>query len=193
MKNMNLANKLTLLRIILIPFFLFCFYVEAWQFQTISLRGISIPYANFIAFIIFIIAAITDFIDGYVARKYEMITDFGKFMDPLADKLLVTAALLIFVEQGSIASWIVFIILAREFMVTGLRTIAAAKGVIMAAGWSGKVKTVVQFMMIATLLLANYPFTLINLPMDQILVWGAILLTIASGIEYIWKNVHVLK
>lgn len=193
MKNMNLANKLTLLRVVLIPFFLLCFYVEAWQLQTISLNGVIVPFANIIAFVIFIVAAITDFIDGYVARKYKMITDFGKFMDPLADKLLVTAALLILIEQGMIASWIVFIILAREFMVTGLRTIAASKGVIMAASSSGKMKTVVQFIMIATLLLLNYPFVLVNWPMDQILIGLAAVLTITSGIEYIWKNVHVLK
>ena len=190
---MNTANKLTLVRIILIPFFLICFYIEELNNQTISLNGFLIPYANIIALVIFLVAAITDFIDGYVARKYNMITDFGKFMDPLADKLLVTAALLVFVEQGQMAAWIVFIILAREFMVTGLRTIAASKGVIMAAGWSGKVKTVIQFIMIATLLLLNYPFSLIGFPMDKILIALAAIVTLGSGIEYVYKNAHVLK
>ena len=190
---MNTANKLTLLRIILIPFFLVCFYIEELTVRTVSLNGFLIPYANIIALIIFLIAALTDFVDGYIARKYNMITDFGKFMDPLADKLLVTAALLIFIEKDLIASWIVFIILAREFMVTGLRTIAASKGVIMAAGWSGKLKTVIQFIMIGTLLLLNYPFALIDFPMDQILIALAAILTLSSGIEYLWKNAHVLK
>jgi len=189
---MNLANKLTLLRMILIPFFIICFYIQDLTINQLSFNGYAIPYANLIAFVIFLLAAITDYVDGYVARKYKMITDFGKFIDPLADKLLVTAALLVFVENGLIAGWIVFVILAREFMVTGLRTIAAAKGVIMAAGWSGKIKTVIQFIMIGTLLLLNYPFELINFPMDQILIVLSVVLTVTSGIEYVAKNWHVL-
>ena len=138
--------------------------------NTISVNNYLIPYANLLGLVIFLLAAITDFIDGYIARKYNMITDFGKFMDPLADKLLVTAALLILLENGLIAGWVVFIILAREFIVTGFRTIAASKGVVIAAGWLGKIKTVVQFIMISTLLLLNYPFELFNWPVDQIFV-----------------------
>ena len=107
----------------------------------------------FLGLVIFLLAAITDFIDGYIARKYNLITDFGKFMDPLADKLLVTAALLILLENGLISAWVVFVILAREFIVTGFRTIAAAKGVVIAAGWLGKIKTVVQFIMISTFII----------------------------------------
>ena len=125
---MNLANKLTLLRVILIPFFIVCFYIPNLVVNTISVNNYLIPYANLLGLVIFLLAAITDFIDGYIARKYNMITDFGKFMDPLADKLLVTAALLILLENGLIAGWVVFIILAREFIVTGFRTIAASKG-----------------------------------------------------------------
>ena len=138
---MNLANKLTLLRVILIPFFIVCFYIPNLVVNTISVNNYLIPYANLLGLVIFLLAAITDFIDGYIARKYNMITDFGKFMDPLADKLLVTAALLILLENGLIAGWVVFIILAREFIVTGFRTIAASKGVVIAAGWLGKIKT----------------------------------------------------
>lgn len=167
---MNLANKLTLLRVILIPFFIVCFYIPNLVVNTISVNNYLIPYANLLGLVIFLLAAITDFIDGYIARKYNMITDFGKFMDPLADKLLVTAALLILLENGLIAGWVVFIILAREFIVTGFRTIAASKGVVIAAGWLGKIKTVVQFIMISTLLLLNYPFELFNWPVDQIFV-----------------------
>ena len=155
---MNLANKLTLLRIILIPFFIVCFYIPNLMMNTVSVNSYLIPYANLLGLVIFLLAAITDFIDGYIARKYNLITDFGKFMDPLADKLLVTAALLILLENGLISAWVVFVILAREFIVTGFRTIAAAKGVVIAAGWLGKIKTVVQFIMISTLLLLNYPF-----------------------------------
>ena len=188
---MNLANKLTLLRVILIPFFIVCFYIPNLVVNTISVKNYLIPYANLLGLVIFLLAAITDFIDGYIARKYNMITDFGKFMDPLADKLLVTAALLILLENGLIAGWVVFIILAREFIVTGFRTIAASKGVVIAAGWLGKIKTVVQFIMISTLLLLNYPFELFNWPVDQIFVALAVVLTVASGVEYIYKNLHI--
>ena len=188
---MNLANKLTLLRVILIPFFIVCFYIPNLVVNTISVNNYLIPYANLLGLVIFLLAAITDFIDGYIARKYNMITDFGKFMDPLADKLLVTAALLILLENGLIAGWVVFIILAREFIVTGFRTIAASKGVVIAAGWLGKIKTVVQFIMISTLLLLNYPFELFNWPVDKIFVALAVVLTVASGVEYIYKNLHI--
>ena len=188
---MNLANKLTLLRVILIPFFIVCFYIPNLVVNTISVNNYLIPYANLLGLVIFLLAAITDFIDGYIARKYNMITDFGKFMDPLADKLVVTAALLILLENGLIAGWVVFIILAREFIVTGFRTIAASKGVVIAAGWLGKIKTVVQFIMISTLLLLNYPFELFNWPVDQIFVALAVVLTVASGVEYIYKNLHI--
>lgn len=188
---MNLANKLTLLRIILIPFFIVCFYIPNLVVNTVSVNNYLIPYANLFGLVIFLLAAITDFIDGYIARKYNMITDFGKFMDPLADKLLVTAALLILIENSLISGWVVFIILAREFIVTGFRTIAASKGVVIAAGWLGKVKTVVQFIMISTLLLLNYPFELFNWPIDRIFVALAVILTVASGVEYIYKNLHI--
>lgn len=188
---MNLANKLTLLRVILIPFFIVCFYIPNLVVNTVSVNNYLIPYANLLGLVIFLLAAITDFIDGYIARKYNMITDFGKFMDPLADKLLVTAALLVLLENGLIAGWVVFIILAREFIVTGFRTIAASKGVVIAAGWLGKIKTVVQFIMISTLLLLNYPFELFNCPVDQIFVALAVVLTVASGVEYIYKNLHI--
>ena len=188
---MNLPNKLTIFRVILIPFFIVCFYIPNLVVNTISVNNYLIPYANLLGLVIFLLAAITDFIDGYIARKYNMITDFGKFMDPLADKLLVTAALLILLENGLIAGWVVFIILAREFIVTGFRTIAASKGVVIAAGWLGKIKTVVQFIMISTLLLLNYPFELFNWPVDQIFVALAVVLTVASGVEYIYKNLHI--
>lgn len=188
---MNLANKLTLLRVILIPFFIVCFYIPNLVVNTVSVNNYLIPYAHLLGLVIFLLAAITDFIDGYIARKYNMITDFGKFMDPLADKLLVTAALLILLENSLISGWVVFVILAREFIVIGFRTIAASKGVVIAAGWLGKIKTVVQFIMISTLLLLNYPFELFNWPVDQIFVALAVVLTIASGVEYIYKNLHI--
>ncbi|MCI8856868.1 MAG: CDP-diacylglycerol--glycerol-3-phosphate 3-phosphatidyltransferase [Clostridiaceae bacterium] len=128
---MTTANKITLARIAMIPFFVVFALMEGFQWQAAALA-------------LFCIASATDFLDGYIARKYNQVTDFGKFVDPLADKLLVTAALVIFVGQGLLTSWMVFIILAREFIITSLRNVAAAKGQVMAASWSGKVKTCVQ-------------------------------------------------
>ena len=128
---MTTANKITLVRILMIPFFVVFAVLGGPKYDTIAL-------------ILFCLASVTDFLDGYVARKYNQVTDFGKFVDPLADKLLVTAALVIFVERGMFAAWMVFVILAREFIITSLRNVAAAKGQVMAAAWSGKVKTCVQ-------------------------------------------------
>ena len=128
---MTTANKITLVRIAMIPFF-------------VVFAILGGPVYDTVALVLFCVASVTDFLDGYIARKYNQVTDFGKFVDPLADKLLVTAALVIFVERGLFAAWMVFIILAREFIITSLRNVAAAKGQVMAAAWSGKVKTCVQ-------------------------------------------------
>ncbi|HAS73639.1 MAG TPA: CDP-diacylglycerol--glycerol-3-phosphate 3-phosphatidyltransferase [Clostridiales bacterium UBA8960] len=174
---MNIANKLTLLRIILIPFFIF-----------LLLEGYSIW-----AFVVFSLASLTDFFDGYLARKHNLITNFGKFMDPLADKLLITSALICFVELGQLNSWVVIIILSREFIVSIFRAIAAAEGIVIAASWWGKAKTISQMVMVLVLLLNNYPFSLLHLPVDQILIALATILTIVSGYDYIVKNKQVLK
>jgi len=184
---MNIANKLTVLRIILIPFFLICFYIEPLD-RSFDLLGFSTTYANAIALLIFSIAAATDWLDGYLARKLNLISDFGKFMDPLADKMLTTAAFLIFINQGLLASWIVFIILTREFIVSGLRMTAASKGIVIAAGWSGKFKTVLQFVTIIALLV-NPQLTLVN----QILIYTMTIATVYSGAEYVIKNIEILK
>lgn len=128
---MTTANKITLVRIVMIPFFVVFAVLSGPKYDTVAL-------------VLFCLASVTDFLDGYIARKYNQVTDFGKFVDPLADKLLVTAALVIFVERGLFAAWMVFVILAREFIITSLRNVAAAKGQVMAAAWSGKVKTCVQ-------------------------------------------------
>ncbi|MDD2432792.1 MAG: CDP-diacylglycerol--glycerol-3-phosphate 3-phosphatidyltransferase [Clostridia bacterium] len=160
---MNLANKLTLLRIFLIPLFMLIFLIR-------------IPYGQYIATGIFIIAASTDGLDGYIARKRKQITNFGKLMDPLADKLLITAALIVLVELRLLASWIAFIIIGREFFVTGLRTIAAAEGVIIAASKLGKLKTVTQIVAIIALLL--------NVSFGKYLMCIAVFFTLWSGIDY---------
>lgn len=176
---MNLANQLTLLRVILVPGFMY-----------FLLLGTDI--GRFIALGIFIVASITDFLDGYIARKYNMITKIGKFMDPLADKLLVTAALICFVQMGEISAWVVVIILSREFIVSIFRAVAAADGIVIAASMWGKYKTVSQIIMIILILINNYPFSLINIPMDVIFVWIATFMTVISGVDYIVKNKQVL-
>ena len=184
---MNIANKLTVLRIILVPFFILSFYIDTLN-QPLSIANFETTYMNVIALLIFSVAAATDWLDGYLARKLNLISDFGKFMDPLADKMLTTAAFLIFIDQGLLPSWIVFLILTREFIVSGLRMTAASKGTVIAAGWSGKFKTVLQFVMIIALLI-DPQLTLVN----QILIYAMTLATLYSGAEYVIQNVKVLK
>ncbi len=177
---MNLANKLTILRIFLIPVFM------------IFLLN-KIPYGAQIAAIIFIIAALTDALDGYVARKRNQITTLGKFMDPLADKLLVSAALISLVQMGKLSALVVVIIIAREFTISILRAVAAAEGVVIAASWWGKAKTITQIIAIIVILIDNFPFRYINFPFDTIMIWVAVIFTLISGVDYIRINKEVLK
>ena len=193
---MNLANKLTLIRIILVPVFLIF----------IAVKGI--PYGSFIATIIFILASLTDKLDGYIARSRNQITNFGKFMDPLADKLLVTAALISLVELHIVPSWAAVIIIAREFAVSGLRSIAASQGKVIAASWWGKIKTVIQIIALILLLLQvniNDSGVLTKFVADssfwksffgivpQIMLMSAVLITIISGYEYFKNNRSALS
>jgi len=171
---MNLANKLTLSRIFLVPVFMLVLLIR-------------IPYGQYIAAAIFIIAASTDGLDGYIARKRKEITTLGKLMDPLADKLLISAALICLVELKEVSGWIAFVIIAREFFVTGLRSIAAAEGVIIAASKLGKVKTVSQIVAISAILLNDYPFSLINIPFGQYAMYVAVFFTLWSGVDYYLK------
>lgn len=175
--KMNIANQLTLLRIILIPFFIF--------FLLDGNMWVAAP--------LFIIASLTDFLDGFLARKYNLVTNFGKLMDPLADKLLVTSALVGFVELGRLSSWVVIIILSREFIVSIFRAIAASEGVVIAASWWGKSKTISQMIMVILLLINNIPFAWVGVPMDRVFVYIATLLTIVSGADYLIKNKSVLS
>ena len=171
---MNLPNKLTLLRIILIPIFMVVLY---WGF----------PGATWVALAIFIIASLTDMLDGKIARKYNLVTDFGKFADPLADKCLVMAALCCFVESGEFFGWVLAVVLLREFAVSGMRLIAVEKGRVIAAGWSGKVKTA-STMVCICLILFGIPQGLNYVCQGVILVT-----TVYSGIEYFAKNWDVFK
>jgi len=193
---MNLANKLTMIRIFLVPVFL--------VFITVK----EIPYGSIIATVIFIIASLTDQLDGHIARSRNQITNFGKFMDPLADKLLVTAALVSLVELELVAGWAVVVILAREFAVSGLRTLAASDGTVIAASWWGKIKTVTQMIAILLLLLKvniNTSVNAINFVnnnsllndfftyVPETIMFMAVLITIISGIDYFVKNKHVIS
>lgn len=172
---MNTANKLTLARVVMIPLFLLVLYLH-------------VPGANYWALAIFIVASLTDTLDGYIARHYNQTTDFGKFMDPLADKCLVTAAMLWFVEIGHMPGWALLIVIVREFAVSGLRMVAADKGRVIAAGWSGKVKTASTMVCICLMLLIPQ-----FMELNAICVAVIVLTTIWSGVEYFMKNLDVLS
>ena len=176
---MNLPNKLTILRVILIPFFVFFLISPFFD-----------GYGNYIALAIFIIASLTDMADGKIARKYNLVTNFGKFMDPLADKLLVCSAMICLIELDRLAAWIVIVIISREFIISGFRLIAAENGVVIAANYWGKFKTVSQMIMIILLLIdLGGVFDIL----EQIFIWLSLALTVISLITYIWQNRSVLS
>ena len=177
---MNLPNKLTLFRVILIPFFVF--FLLAPYFE---------GYGNYIAVAIFIVASITDFLDGKIARKYHLVTNFGKFMDPLADKLLVSSALICLVALNKIPAWIVIVIIAREFIISGFRLVAADNGVVIAASYWGKFKTAFQMVTVIVLIL-NIPGKVFAV-IGTVLIYISLVLTVISLIDYIAKNKDVLR
>ncbi|MBR1451627.1 MAG: CDP-diacylglycerol--glycerol-3-phosphate 3-phosphatidyltransferase [Lachnospiraceae bacterium] len=179
---MNLPNKLTVMRAIAVPFFV--------VLMLIPVNGAACEgWCKWTALAVFIIAALTDLLDGKIARKYQLITNFGKFMDPLADKLLVCSALICLVELERIPAWVVIVIIAREFVISGIRLVAADDGVVIAASKWGKFKTVFQMIMVG--------FMIGNLPvfdiLTQILMWIALALTLISMVDYIIKNINVFK
>ncbi len=191
---MNLANRITLARIILVPIIMFFLLVNL-NFDPIQIPAIDfeITYNQIIATLIFIIAASTDGLDGYIARKRKMVTTLGKLLDPLADKFLVTAVLISLVEMDKIPAIIAIIIISREFAVTGLRMVALSDGKVIAASKWGKWKTGVQITAIIALLINNFPFYFINIPFDIIISWIAAIITIYSGIDYFNKNKDVIS
>lgn len=158
-----------------------------------QLLGAVMPVTHFVGALIFIFASATDWVDGYYARKYNLVTNMGKFLDPLADKLLVSAALIVLVELGFAASWIVIAIISREFAVTGLRLLLVEGGEVVAANTLGKIKTWAQIVAISALLLHNIIFEMISFPFDDIALWVALIFTIWSGWDYFSKNMHVFK
>lgn len=188
---MNLANRITIARIFLVPVIMFFLLVRI-DLPTVQMGEFQISYNQIIATLIFILAASTDGLDGYIARKRKMVSNLGKLLDPLADKLLVAAVLISLVEMGKLASWIAIVIIAREFAVTGLRQVALLDGKVVAASKWGKWKTAVQITAIIALLLNNFPFTFIHVPFDTIAAWAAAAITIYSGIDYFLKNKSVI-
>ena len=176
---MNLPNKLTILRMIMVPFFVL--------FMLVPIGG---PANKWIALAIFVVASLTDTLDGYIARRDHLITDFGKFMDPLADKLLVCSALICFVELGDLPAWMVIVIIAREFIISGFRLVASDNGIVIAASKTGKLKTISQMVMVV-LVIADLGGIFDVL--EQIFIWLALILTVVSLIEYIAKNKNVLS
>ena len=176
---MNLPNKLTILRVIMIPFFVFSLLVYDGTNQ----------YLRYVAAVIFVVASLTDLLDGKIARKYNLVTNFGKFMDPLADKLLVCSALICMVELKQLPAWMVIVIISREFIISGFRLVASDKGVVIAASYWGKWKTTFQMIGVVLLILNIEKLSVVT----TIVIWIALILTVISLIDYIVKNIGVLK
>jgi CDP-diacylglycerol--glycerol-3-phosphate 3-phosphatidyltransferase len=189
---MNLPNKITLSRIFLIPLFMIIMLVP-FHWGQIHLLWTVLPVTHLVGALIFILASTTDWIDGHIARKYNLVTNMGKFLDPLADKLLVSAAFIVLVELNYAASWIVIVIISREFAVTGLRLLLAGEGEVVAANMLGKIKTWTQIIAISAMLLHNIIFEAIPFRFDQLALWVAMIFTIWSGWDYFAKNMHIFK
>lgn len=212
---MTTANKITLTRICMIPFFLY-FASQPMLAGDYMRGGLQFPTCTVVALVLFCVASFTDFLDGYVARKYNQVTDFGKFVDPLADKLLVSSALILFAEQGAFAGWMVCVILARELIITSLRVVAANKGRVLAATWTGKVKTCVQIggiilIYLYYILMGAIGSGAVNNMLSgsgagilfvntsgtdaflAVVGWVVTLVTIYSGFDYLRKNWDLIK
>lgn len=179
--KLTIASKVTIARICLIPVFIVCYHL--WG----DLWSGAIPAA------VFVLASMTDWVDGYLARSRNEVTNFGKFMDPIADKLLVISAFVLLVGDGRMTGVSCIIILAREFIISGFRLIASDRGMVLAAGKLGKIKTTLQIIAIVLLLLNNFPFVYIGIPMDKIVLAAAVVMTVWSGADYIVKNRQILK
>lgn len=191
--KMNLPNKLTILRVFMIPFFVIFMLlsVSGMDIEEASVSVSSFTTYRITAVAIFCIASFTDFLDGYIARKQGLVTDFGKFMDPLADKLLVCSALILLTAEGSLPSWVVITIIAREFIISGFRLVASDNGIVIAASWWGKFKTVSQMIMCIVLMLPGVP-KLIGPVVTGVIIAAAVILTVVSLIDYMAKNIKVI-
>ena len=189
---MNLANKITLARIFIVPIITFVLLVRM-DLGMLTIGEYAISYNQIVALLLFIIAASTDGLDGYIARKRKIVTNLGKLLDPLADKLLVAAVLISLVEMGKLGAWVAIIIISREWAVTGLRQVALLDGSVIAASKWGKWKTAIQIAMIIVLLINNFPFNFIDLRIDMVVVWASVLITVYSGIDYFVKNKNLIS
>jgi CDP-diacylglycerol--glycerol-3-phosphate 3-phosphatidyltransferase len=176
---MNLPNKITIARVFMIPLFLLTYLLP------------GIPAGNYISVVIFVVACLSDALDGFIARKYHLVTNFGKFADPLADKLLVSSALICFVELKLVPAWIIIIIIAREFIISGFRLVASDNGVVIAASYWGKFKTTAQMIM-CILFIVNFDLLFFNI-LEQIFIYLSLILTVVSLIDYLYKNRNVLN
>ena len=200
--KMNLPNKITLSRIFMVPvFMLFIMPIPDWVVQNQSLaffKGLMVSFNNFvntygsgIAAGIFIVLASTDAVDGYIARKKKMVTKIGIFLDPIADKLLVTAALIALLDRGELTGWAAMVIIGREFIVTGLRLVLAGEGIVVAASKWGKIKTITQMVAIVLSLVENYPLSIwTDFAFDKVAMFLAVLITVYSLYDYLKKNIH---
>ena len=180
MKNLNIPNRLSILRMCLVPVCVLLLYLPGQTARTAAL-------------IVFCIAAFTDFLDGQIARRQHIVTTFGKFIDPVADKLLVLSTMIALCGLGEFPAWACIVVLFRELAVDGLRLVASQQGIVIAAGKLGKIKTTLQIIAIVLLLLNNFPFVYIGIPMDKIVLAAAVVMTIWSGADYIVKNRQILK
>lgn len=189
---LNLPNKITISRIFLIPLFIIVLTIN-FDWGEINIGNNTLPITQLVGSIIFIFASLTDWLDGYIARKYDLITNMGKFLDPLADKLLVSAAFIMLIELQIAPAWIIIVIISREFAITGFRLVASGEGVVLAASSMGKLKTVSQILAVILLMLNNFPFSYTNLPVDMIMLYIALIFTVWSGLDYFIKNWNVMR
>ncbi len=189
---MNLPNKLTVLRICMIPIFILVVGLPL-DWGQLNVGDTTLAVTQLVGAVIFALASITDWLDGKIARARGLVTNFGKFADPLADKMLVMTAFIMLVDQGKAPGWVVAIIVCRELAVTGLRLLLVEHGEVMAAAWPGKVKTATQMVAIILLFINNIPFNLISIPVDQVMLYACLIFTIYSGADYFIKNSGVFK
>lgn len=175
LKKINLPNRLTLLRVLMVPLLIACFYLK-------------VSWWSYAAAAIFVLAYLTDMLDGQIARKRNLVTDFGKLMDPMADKLLSVSALVMLTAVDMLNPIATIIIVAREFFISGFRLVAVEKGVVIAASWMGKLKTISQFIAITMVLLHDLVLGIFGFPLDMVVMWVSVFLTVASGVDYVIKN-----
>lgn len=189
---MNLANRITIARIFLVPVVIL-FLLVRYDFWSVTINHQTTTGSEMIAAFVFIVAAASDGLDGYIARKHRLITNFGTFLDPLADKLLVSAVLISLVEMHRLPAWIAILIISREFSVTGLRLIAAAEGVVLSASKLAKWKTFTQIVAMVALMLNNFPVSYVGFPFDRLMMYVMVVLTVWSGVDYFVKNKQMME